>query len=346
MGTKAQMEARLLSQLRAKTKELKDGERKYRTLQDELDKRDKALERALHVMAHKPSVYEIAAAQSLHSGEGAAVILASDWHVDEVVPAHKVNGLNEYNPDIARVRALKLFELAVRFIRVDRAETNINSLILWLGGDFFTSSEMHDASCAFPPVTACMYAEDLLVSGITYLLTEEPNITIHVVGSVGNHSRLSGSAKPVNQATEQELSLEWMMYHAIQHIFRHEKRLTWQFNNSYHSYVKVYDKVLRFNHGHLGWRYNDGMGGVHGPLWKVISQRWDKQIRADLTTCGHYHTFTPASRGRAYTVNGSLIGATPYSLQYGFEEPIQAYYLVHSKYGVVAQRPMFVKEVV
>jgi len=84
------------------------------------------------------------------------------------------------------------------------------------------------------------------------------------------------------------------------------------------------------------------MGGVHGPFWKYISQRADKQIAADMSVVGHYHTYTPAARARSYTVNGSLIGITPYSMSFGFEEPVQAYFLVHSKFGIVGQRPLFV----
>lgn len=336
------VEARLESQLRAKSNQHKETDKKYKVLQDELEQTKTALEQALIVTGHKPIVTRIKATPRAKDGEGTVVLCASDWHIDELVPKHKVNGLNEYTPEIAKRRAMKFFDLAIRFLRVDRNETNIENLVLWLGGDFFTSSTMHDATCAYPPIVATMVAQDLLVSGITFLLKEEPNLKIHCVGSVGNHSRLSGSSKPVNQAIEQELSLEWMMYHAIAQHFRDEKRVTVQLDNSYNTYVQVYNKTIRFAHGHMGWRYSDGMGGVHGPFWKYISQRADKQIKADLSVAGHYHTYTPAARGRSYIVNGSLIGATPYSLNFGFEEPIQAYFLVHSKYGVVGQRPLFV----
>lgn len=335
-------EARLESQLRAKSNQHKETDKKYKLLQDELEKTQKALAQALEVTSHKPVITTITSKPASNEGEGTAVVCASDWHIDELVPKHKVNGLNEYTPEIAKRRAFKFFELALRFLRVDRNETRINNMVLWLGGDFFTSSTMHDATCAYPPVIATMVAQDLLCSGIQFLLTNEPKLKIHIVGSVGNHSRLSGSAKPVNQACEQELSLEWMMYHAIKQHFRHEPRISVQLDNSYNSYVTVYNKVIRFAHGHMGWRYSDGMGGVHGPFWKYITQRADKQLKADLSVAGHYHTYTPAARGRSYTVNGSLIGATPYSMNFGYEDPVQAYFLVHSKYGIVGQRPMFV----
>ena len=335
-------EARLEARLRANLHQHKETEGKYKALQDELNRTQIALSQALRITKYQPKVFAIPAPRNLTRSSATAVAMASDWHVDELVPKHKVNGLNEYNPEIAKKRAAKFFELVVRFIRVDRQESDVNNLLLWLGGDFFTSSTMHDANCAFPPVIATMYAQDLLVSGIQYLLEQEPNLNIHVVGSVGNHSRLSGSAQPVNVSQEQELSLEWMMYHALRAQFRECKRLTFQLDNSYHSYVEVMGRTIRFNHGHIGWRYNDGMGGVHGPLWKVLSQRWDKQIKAAVTVCGHYHTMTPAAPGRPYTVNGSLIGPSPYSLSFGAEPPMQGYFLMHSRYGIVEQRPLFV----
>ena len=335
-------EAKLEAQIRAKGHSHKELDRKYKSTQDELAKTQKALELALQVMRHQPSVTKINAHVTAKNGSATVVAMASDWHIDELIPKNKVNGLNEYTPAIAKKRALKFFELLVRFIRIDRHETQVENLVLWLGGDFFTSSTMHDAPCAYPPVVAAMVAQDLLMSGIQFLLHAEPKLKIHIVGSVGNHSRLSGSSQPVNVAIEQELSLEWMMYHAIKSQLASESRVTVQLDNSYNSYVKVYGKTIRFAHGHQGWRYNDGLGGVHGPYWKYITQKADKQVQANMSVCGHYHTYTPAAQGRCYTVNGSLIGATPYSLAYGFEEPCQGYFLVHSKYGIVGQRPLFV----
>ena len=193
------VEARLESQLRAKANELKSTDRKYKALQDELEKSRIALDSALKVMAYTPTIYEMTPSVNTKSGNATAFLLLSDIHCDELVPKHKVNGLNEHNPEISRKRVANIFDRTLRFIRVDRHETNVNSLVVWLGGDFFTSSTMHDASCAFPPIVAVMFAQDLIISGLTFLLHNEPKMKIHVVCSVGNHSRLSGSAKPINQ---------------------------------------------------------------------------------------------------------------------------------------------------
>lgn len=345
MATKPNVktEARLESQLRAKSNALKQTDKKYKALQDDLERANSALQDALQVMAYKPTIYDMKPSKNGKSGSATAFLLLSDVHCDELIPKHKVNGLNEHNPDISKRRVATVFDRALRFIRVDRQETNVDDLVVWLGGDMFTSSTMHDSSVAFPPIVAVMFAQDLIVSGLKFLLENEDKLRIHVVCSVGNHSRLSGSAKPVNQSSEQEHSLEWMMYHAIKAHFSGEKRITFQLDNSYHSYLKCYEKTIRFNHGHLGWRFNDGMGGVHGPLWKVISQKWNHQVKADLSICGHYHSLTFSSLSRPYLVNGSTVGMSPYSMSFstGAEPPAQAYFLVHSKYGIVGQRPLF-----
>jgi hypothetical protein len=333
-------EARLEARLRDIGNQKGETERKYKAIQDENTRLQKALDDALKISSHKPKLFTIQPPKQHKNGHATAVALLSDVHCEEVVPLHKVNGLNEHNPDISKRRVSKFFELVTKFIRVDRQESHVQNLVLWLGGDFFTNNA-HDAPVAMPSIIAAMYAEDMLVSGIKYLLEQEPNLQIHIVGSVGNHSR-QFTQKPVNQALEQEQSFEWMMYHHIRNYFIGEKRVTWTLDNSYMTYIKVYDKMIRFCHGHLGWRYNDGLGGVHGPLWKAISQKWDKQHKADLTCCGHYHTLTPAALTRAYIVNGSTIGVTPYGMSFGFEEPAQMYFLVHDKFGIVNQRPLFV----
>jgi len=334
-------EARLESQLRAKQRDKQDVDKKYRALQDDNAKLEKALADALQIMNTKPNVFKIKPQTQKSHGTSTVVALASDWHVDEIVPKHKVNYLNEHNPDIAKRRAIKFFDLLVRFIRVEREETHIDQLVLWLGGDFYTSSESHGTPVAFDTMTAAMFAQDLLVSGIKFILEQEPELKIHLVGSVGNHSRMDKKSN-VNIPREQELSIEWMMYHSIKQIFEGTPNITVQLDSSYHSYVQVYDKTIRFNHGHLGWRYNQGLGGVHGPLWKAISQVWDNQISADLTCTGHYHSWTPASLARPYMVNGSNIGVSPYGANYGYEQPAQMFFLIHSKYGIVGQRPLLV----
>ena len=333
-------ESRLESQMRATKVALRDKERQYQAVADENVRLERALEGALALKNHKPHLFAIKPSKNA-GGEATAVACLSDVHWGELVPAHKVNNLNQYSPAIAKQRVSRFHELVTRFIADDRRSTRIGNLVLWWGGDIITN-EMHDTPNALGVAPEVLEAMDGLHSGLHYLLESNTNLNIHVVGSVGNHGR-AFTQKPVNQAREQEQSWEWAMYNILRDRYKHEKRVTWTMDRAYHTYIQVYDKTVRFNHGHLGWRYNLGLGGVHGPLWKVISQTWDKQRRADLTVCGHYHTLTPASIGRPYMVNGSVIGVTPYGMNFGFEPPAQIYFLIHSRYGVVNQRALFLE---
>jgi len=330
----------LHGKLREQGERVKDMKRREGDLLDALREKEAEVENALAIAAYKPKPIRIEPLKQGSRGEGTAVALLSDVHCEEIIEDHKVNYLNKHNPEISRARVTRFFQLVLKFIRVDRAETDINNLVLWLGGDFFTN-EAHDAPIAFPPITAAMFAQDMIVAGLRFLRTEEPNLSIHIIGSVGNHSRMQ-IQRPVNVASEQEHSLEWMMYHAVRGMFEHDKKIKFQLDNSYHTYAQIYSKTIRFNHGHLGWRYNDGLGGIHGPVWKAISQKWDKQYKADLTCFGHYHTYTPAAQARPYISNGSTVGASAYGMQFGFEEPSQAYFLIHDRHGIVNQRPLFV----
>ena len=335
-------EARLEGQLRAQKKQSTETDRKYKALQDELGKTQRALNDALELTNYRPRPKKIKGRQRRKEGEATAFALLSDVHCEEIVPSHKVNGLNEHNPDISRKRLENFHRKVVDMIRTERHLTKIDTLVIWWGGDFFTS-DMHGAPTAFPPMVAAMYAQDMLADGLKFILDNEPELNVHVVGSVGNHSRMH-VGKPVNQPLEQEFSLEWIMYHNLRKMFEGYDRLTFQFDNSFHSYVEVYGKTVRFNHGHQGWRYNKGQAGLHGPLFKAIREVWDLQHKADLTCVGHYHTYTPAAslKSRNYVCNGSTIGAAPYGMHFGYEDPMQAFFLIHNKYGLVAQKPILV----
>lgn len=341
--TKAELstEARLEAQIRGLQQEVRRLNSSKGTLQDVLQATEKAYEQALYITKRKPKIHKITLGPNKNYSQATAVALLSDVHCEEVVRPAKVNYLNEHNPDISLRRVKRFFELVVKFIRIHRQQSDIDNLVLWLGGDFITHSDSHGTPTAMDEGQAIIFAQDMIVSGLRFIAENEPNLNVRVVCSVGNHTR-GNHSKPVNVAREQEKSLEWIMYHGLKVAFMDNPNIEFQIDNSYHSYVQVYKKVIRFNHGHLYFRYNKGLAGVHGPLWKVISEVWDNQINADLTCIGHYHMWTPAALSRPYMVNGSTIGINPYGLGFGEEEPAQMFFLVHPKHGFIEQTQILV----
>lgn len=270
--------------------------------------------------------------------ESTAFVLASDWHIEETVISNTVNGLNSFNLGIAKRRIDNFFQVTLRLVEIERRNTPIHNLVLWLGGDFITGSihEENLETCSLRPVEAANRALEHLQSGIDFLLANS-DLNLVIPTSVGNHSRITHK---VRSATELGNSLELFVYGALASRYASNPRVKVIVSPSYHTYITVYGKVIRFHHGHAV-KYNGGVGGLTIPMNKAIAQ-WDKSRRADLTCSGHYHQ---CFYGGNFVANGSLIGFNPFAIRIkaSFEKPKQAFFVLNQKYGeVIAFRPILV----
>ena len=77
------------------------------------------------------------------TSEGAIVLVASDWHVEENVHPGTVSGLNEFNLDIARERVTRFFQGGLRLVRLLQQDITISQCVLPLLGDFI-SNDIHE----------------------------------------------------------------------------------------------------------------------------------------------------------------------------------------------------------
>lgn len=270
------------------------------------------------------------------TSEGTMVALASDWHVEELVDPKTVQGRNKYNPDVARARAQGFFQRIVKLTEKERQDVRIDNLVLGLLGDFY-SGAIHDSLpeiCAMRPVDAVIYAEELIASGLQFLLDHGKFKKITLVCKVGNHSRIT---KKVHVATEQGNSLEYGMYFSLARRF---PQCAWLIEPSYHSYLTVYGRTLRFAHGHE-IKSQGGVGGIYPALLRAEHQ-WDKTQQAHHSMMGHFHQYTCVGRGNI-VINGSLIGYTPYGATKAravFDVPTQALFLLDKKRGVTVPIPI------
>lgn len=315
-----------------KHKQERDVSKLYEQANSRIDLLEDELKAAKRIIVPTKD-FRIVPYTSKNESEAVACVLLSDWHVCEVVEKSSVNGLNAYNPTIAKLRATECFQRIVKLIRKEQQDVKIGTLLLWLGGDFI-SGNIHDElleSCAMPPVEEARFAKQLLSSGLTYLREQLGEMKIICVTSVGNHSRIT---RKIHIATETGNSLETFIYTSLRD---EHPDMTWIIDPSYNTYVSVYNKVLRFNHG--TWvTYHGGIGGLTIPLLKALNG-WDNQKRADMTFIGHYHTWFIHRR---FIVNGSLIGMNAYSvsLKCEYEPPCQAFFLVDKQRGRTVNIPI------
>jgi hypothetical protein len=279
--------------------------------------------------------YKISPKLPSHSSEATAVLVASDWHVEEKVDSRAVNGVNEYNVDIAKQRGELFFKNGLRLVEIMSKDVTINTIILALLGDFITN-DIHEESMEtniLPPNEAIILAKKIIASGIDFLLKNSKCELVMVCHS-GNHGR---TTKKIHVSNEHAHSLEFLMYHALQDRYLNEPRVKFIIPESYHSYIPVYSYVIRFHHGHEV-KYGGGVGGIYIPVNKAIAQ-WNKIRLAHLDVFGHFHQFRD---GSSFVSNGSMIGYNAYalSIKADFEKPRQALFLIDKKRGKTLTAPI------
>ena len=201
--------------------------------------------------------------------EATAVIVLSDWHYEEEVEAESVNGLNEFNIDIAKYRTEKCFQNGLRLIDILAKDVKITTILMPLLGDFI-SNDIHEEfreTGGLLPMVAMEAVQDTIASGINFFLKKSKyNIILNCHS--GNHGR---TTKSVYHSTEHGHSLEYFMYRNLAKYFENEDRVQFHIQKGYHSYQQVYDMTIRFHHGH-GVRYHGGVGGLYIPANKAIAQ--------------------------------------------------------------------------
>lgn len=277
--------------------------------------------------------------ESRKGAEATAVWVASDWHIEEVVEADKVNGLNEYNPEIAQKRASLFFGNALKLTDMAAKDISVKNVVLAALGDFI-SSNIHEElleNNALSPQEALILFRDIFVSGIKHTL-KNSDYKLTVVCKDGNHGR---ATEKIRVSTRTENSNEWLIYHMIASEFRDDPRVKFIIERGEFTYLPVYNTTIRFLHGD-SIKFAGGVGGIHIPLRKAIAQ-WDKAMPADLTVLGHLHQL---EKSKKYAVNGSLIGWNPFAarVKADFERPQQTFMLVDKEWGPSIHAPIRVTE--
>jgi hypothetical protein len=264
--------------------------------------------------------------------EAVAVVLASDWHIDEVVNGNAIGGLNEFNLAIAKQRIQTFFENSLLLMRMVKSESTIRTLVFGALGDFISGwihPELLSSNSMTPPECIPVLF-DLLSNGLKFLLDEGDIDKLIFVASCGNHARIT--VKPEFKNSPKK-SYEWPIYNLLAKWFAdgpYAGKIEFKLPTGYFNMLNILGKNVRFHHGD-GVSYHGGVGGIHIPLRKSIAQ-WNKGIRADLDCLGHWHT---RESSRDYVINGSLIGFNEYAerIKADFEPPQQSFFIIHPKHG-------------
>ena len=331
-------EDRIIRKLRGEYKVIKD---KYDHVVKQLEIVEKRCDVIDEIYSSQPQIYKIDPNKNLPKGEAVAIVQLSDWHIEERVDPKVVNGLNEFNPTIAKIRSENCFRNILKLVKKERNDVKINKLILWLGGDFisgFIHEELREDNY-MSPVQATLYAKDLLTSGIKFLVDNGNFEEIIIPTSVGNHGRTTSK---LQISTSYKNSYEWILYKNLEETFKEYSNIKFLISESEFNYVGVYDKTLRFFHGQ-NVKFGGGIGGLTIPLIKAI-HRLNTQIYADYNFMGHYHNLIHPTKD--CTINGSLIGFGSFAQYIGAspEPPVQSFKLLDSRRGFTISAPILCLE--
>ncbi|MFA7301804.1 MAG: hypothetical protein WC069_05860 [Candidatus Shapirobacteria bacterium] len=310
-------------------------ENKYHTVLDRALRAEKERDAFKAVKESTKDSLVIKPKYGVSKGEATAVVLASDWHIEENVRSESVNGKNFHNVEIASRRSVEFFENVITLVKKEQNAVTIETLVLALLGDFI-SGNIHEElleNCDLTPIMATIKVKNLIVAGIEAIL-RETKLKLVIPCHVGNHTRIT---KKIHISNEQGNNMEYFMYHTLMDYFKDEKRIQWIIAEGYHSYLKIYDWTIRLHHGHA-IKFGGGIGGLTIPVQKSISQ-WNKIKWADFDCFGHFHT---QMDGKNFLSNGCNIGYNAYavSIKADFDTPRQTFFLIDKKRGKTVVAPI------
>lgn len=354
-GTVRRIKRRMGNTLPPQTVENDQEERKAKKVRRDVDKNYKEALIQIEYMEKELDAYRtckgllssaspmsITVPAASTNSKAVPVLIASDWHIDEVIEGASIGNVNNFNLDIARDRVHRFFRYSAKLIDMLKKESDIDTLLIAALGDFM-SSWLHDEliqSNSLTPPEAILELFEMWVGGLDFLLNTELVKDVVFVGAVGNHGRITQKTQFKGRHKK---SYEWILYSLLAKHYNAigEKRINFQLPNGYFNWVKLFGKDIRLHHGD-NLRYHGGVGGVHIPVRKAIAQ-WNKVRHADLDVFGHWHTL---EWSESYVINNSLIGYSEYAenLKTDFMKAGQALFLMHSKYGKTAQFPIVLQD--
>lgn len=268
--------------------------------------------------------------------QGASIAVLGDWHVEKRIEKHMTNGLNEFNPDVAKKRSIILANNLVKLINKDSAEFEKHTTVLYLVGDFiegYIHPESQQIANYMTPIEAVSFALELLTNLISHIQNNANTDEIVVICKNGNHSRLT---RRMESSVDYKMNYETILYSFLSQSFKNE--IEFNLPTSDIGYTNILGKVIRDFHG---WQvsYAGGVGGLTIPLNKFIV-RQNQNIKADYNVLGHYHQCSMPTKDSLMT--GAFCGYDVYAQTIGasFEPPMQAYRLLDSKYGFTSFNPI------
>lgn len=276
-----------------------------------------------------------------HSGPGVPTLFLSDLHWGEKVHPSQIGGVNEYNTAIAHERLRTAIDGGIHLLRILDPKMRYPGIVMPLGGDC-VSGDIHEElaeSNEMHTIPTVLDMEKQLAAAIS--LAADTFGAVFLPCVTGNHGR---NTHKIRAKDRHHTSFDWLLYKLLEKRFEGDKRITFLIPDGPDAYYRVHNVNYLLTHGDQ-FRGGDGMIGALGPIIRGDHKKRSRNAQIDMgydvMICGHWHSYLHLTR---LIVNGSLKGYDEYaySNNFGFEQPQQALWVTHPKYGITYRMPVYV----
>lgn len=285
-------------------------------------------------------LFEISDKPSGEERETIAIAQVSDWHVDEVVRADSVMGMNDFNHDIARERVTTYFAKLAKLITHHQQHYTIRKVVILLQGDVI-GGWIHDELAqtnSISPNEAIYQAKSLIISGFKYLHEHLDVDTIDVVAVCGNHTR---ETRRVQFSNFNDTSKEHWMHLDIEASCKMIglDKFSFYIPKSEMAIITIFGNKYLVAHGHQ-FKFNGGVGGIFPSMLRWFGNI-NKTLGVKAAFIGHWHQSIFTNH---VIVNNTLKGYDAFAMSKGleFSEPSQNLVLLDSHYGFCNYQQIYV----
>lgn len=261
----------------------------------------------------------------------------SDWHLDEIVKAENMFGLNEYNRAVADRRAAKIVSTTLEIKqRMERGGYRFPSLAVACNGDMVSGTihelERHTDSPNI--MKTALRCGSLLATALRDLSAQFERV--YVFGTSGNHGRLSDAKKV--QTKEPTRSWDYLVYEYAAALLRDCPSIQFEVPDAWAVMYELEGKLFYQGHGHFVKSWNSipfyGINRMTARLGSVLARH---ARPVDYWLFGHFHVHgSIENAGGEYLINPPLIGPQEYGL-HSFGDavpPGQSLFGVHHEHGI------------
>lgn len=314
---------------------ISDLEARTKRLLAELAARDDELAN-YKALQRPPRPIEVTSKPGDKQRKAVPLLLCSDWHVGEEVDPAKVNGLNEYNVEIAK-RSIDRLADGFQWMLTD-PRFDCRTAVIALLGDLMTGY-IHDElmeSNLLSPQEEQVFLIDHLEAFLRKVLATTQLERIIVPCCSGNHGRATAKQRV---STREANSHEQVVYQTLARLFRDEPRIEFRIAAGEWIELDVMGFQVAFTHGD-SFNYGGGVGGISIPIRRGIARQFQGR-KVHQFCMGHFHTRQDFGD---IQINGSLIGYSAYSqrIHAPFEPRQQSWFLIDSQRGKCLSAPIWI----